>query len=253
MTAWSGLAPAEKKTCVVLCFGGFLSAFDHLTSSPNLLTRLWRIHRGGLGQNLQGIKVKGDGKVVKGSGAERGAEKQLGRVLLDIAKELERVRVGGGLAQDGARLQDDLVGAEVVALEKDELVFVRQVQRPLCVLHEAEVQGLDAGGGSIGAGVAGNEEFRAPEAGLDVVGTGSKDGLVATWPEIRVIGGVARTGERASGADLMVTSTGTVLTSNCAARQGTSEMLHLTQRGREDRSNEYCTGSSKKICSPATG
>lgn len=107
---------------------------------------------------------------------ELGAEEQGG--VVDVGEEHQRVRVGDVLAEDGARLEDDLVGAKVVALEEDELVLVGQVEGPRRVLHEAEVERLDARRGRVGAVVAGGDELTAAEADLDVVGARGEDGLV---------------------------------------------------------------------------
>lgn len=44
---------------------------------------------------------------------ELGAEQRLQRLAVDVAKKLQGVRVGLGVAaQDGARLEHELVGAE---------------------------------------------------------------------------------------------------------------------------------------------
>ena len=102
------------------------------------------------------------------------AEKDLGRVGIDVAKELQGVGIGGVAAKNGARLQDNLVGAEILALEEDQLVFVRQVERPGGVLLQTEVERLDAGGRGIGAVVARGQQLRSPEARLGV-----ENGLVA--------------------------------------------------------------------------
>lgn len=123
------------------------------------------------------VKVELDTKVVKGALGEGGAKQQRG--IVDVAKEHQRVRVGGRLVEDGARLQDDLVGAKVVALEKDHLVLVRQVERAGRVLHDAKVQRLDALGRRIRATVTGGQQLGAAEPKLDIVGARGKDGLVA--------------------------------------------------------------------------
>lgn len=125
---------------------------------------------------LQSIKVEEDAKVVEDARGEGGAEQEV--ALVDVAKELEGVGVGGVAAEDGAGLEHDLVGGEVVALEEDELVLVGEVEGPGGVLHEAEVEGLDAGGGGVGAGVGGGDELGAAEARLHVVGGGGEDGVV---------------------------------------------------------------------------
>lgn len=118
---------------------------------------------------------------MEGPLGECGAEEQRG--VVDVGEEHQRVRVGDGLVEQGARLQDDLVGAEVGALEEDELVLVRQVEGSLCVLHEAEVERLDACGGRVGAVVAGGDELATTEADLYVVGARCEDGLVAVKRE----------------------------------------------------------------------
>lgn len=109
--------------------------------------------------------------------SERGAEQQRG--ILDVGEEHQRVRVGHLLIEDGACLQDDLVGAEIVTFKENQLVLVGQVERTLSVLHDAEVKRLDASGGGIGAIVAGGEELSTAEADLDVVGARREDGVVA--------------------------------------------------------------------------
>lgn len=107
---------------------------------------------------------------------ELGAEQQ--RSVLDVGEQHQRVGIGDILVEDGASLQHDLVGAEVVALEEDHLVLMGQVERPRSVLHDTEVKGLDAGGGRVGAIVAGRKEFSTAETDLDIVGARRKDGLV---------------------------------------------------------------------------
>ena len=82
------------------------------------------------------------------------------------------------IIDDGPRLQRELVRAVVRRLEEDELVLVRVVEWARCVGAHAEVEGLDAGGGGVGAGVCGGQELGAAEAGLDVVGGGGEDGGV---------------------------------------------------------------------------
>jgi hypothetical protein len=67
-----------------------------------------------------------------------------------------------------------LVGAEVLALEKDELIFVRQVQGPYVVLSDAEVESLDALGTRVGPFVTCRDEFGSTKADLVV-----KNGLIA--------------------------------------------------------------------------
>lgn len=54
-----------------------------------------------------------------------------------------------------------------------------QVEGTLGILHETKVQRLDAGGGVVGATVAGGEQLGTAEADLDIVGAGRKDGVVA--------------------------------------------------------------------------
>ena len=105
-------------------------------------------------------------------GGKRGAEEQL--ALVEVAKELQRVWVCRVLPKDRARLQDELVRAEVLALEEGELVLVGEVQRPHIVLSDAEVEGFDALGARICAIVAGWDELGAPERDLVI-----EDGLIA--------------------------------------------------------------------------
>lgn len=127
-------------------------------------------------KNTLCVEVQRHAKVVERPLGELGAEEQRG--VVDVGEEHQRVRVGDVLAEDGARLEDDLVGAKVVALEEDELVLVGQVEGPRRVLHEAEVERLDARRGRVGAVVAGGDELAATEADLDVVGARGEDGLV---------------------------------------------------------------------------
>ncbi len=109
---------------------------------------------------------------MEGARLKRGAEQQLS--LVQVAKELERVRVGGVLPQDRARLEHKLVRAEVLALKKHELVLVGEVQRPHYVLQDAEVEGLDALCACVTSIVRDREELGTAEAGLAI-----EDGLVA--------------------------------------------------------------------------
>lgn len=111
--------------------------------------------------------------------SSEGSVEQYGSVV-DVAEQLQSVGVGGTAAsKDGTGLEDQLVRAEVVALEEDELVLVRQVQRPLGILHETEVQGLDASGARVSAAVAGGDQLSTPEARLDVVRARGEDGVIA--------------------------------------------------------------------------
>lgn len=98
--------------------------------------------------------------------------------LLDVAEQLQRVRVGRVLAQDGTRLEHHLVGRKVGTLEEDKLVLVREVERALRVLGQAEVQRLDARGGGVGPVVGRREQLGAPEARLHVGVRRRKDGRV---------------------------------------------------------------------------
>ena len=111
---------------------------------------------------------------MKDSRLEGHAEEQL--VLVDVAKQLKRVRVRRTLlAEDGPRLEDELVGAKVVALEERELVLVREVEGPLGVFEDAKVERLDARRARVRAGVAGGEELGPPEPGLAVEDGGVAD------------------------------------------------------------------------------
>jgi len=172
VTAFSAALPAEKKTWVVLAL---------VSREPG---------SGKEDVGLQGVEVQGHGKVVEDARLEGCAEEQL-RVV-DVAEQLQGVGVGRGAVQERARLEDQLVGAEVVAFEKHELVLVRQVERPPRVLQKAEVESLNTGSGRIGAGVARRDEFCTPEAGLDVIRAWCEDGVVAGMDT--VTGGVSRTG-----------------------------------------------------------
>lgn len=126
------------------------------------------------------VEVERDGKVAKDTGSEGCAEQNLGRVGVDVAKQLQSAGVDGAVAADQrAGLEHQLVGAEISALEEDELVLVGQVEGALGVRHEREVQGLDADSRVVGARVAGGQELGAAEASLDVVCAGGEDGLVA--------------------------------------------------------------------------
>jgi hypothetical protein len=109
---------------------------------------------------------------VKHAILKRRVEQQL--AVVQVAKQLQRVRVGRGLAQDGARLEHKLVGAEVGRLQKGELVLVREVERAHAVLEHAKVQRLDALGAGVGAVVAGGDQLGAAEGDLGV-----EDGVVA--------------------------------------------------------------------------
>ncbi len=113
-------------------------------------------------------EIQGHGKVAEHTGGKRGAEENLRWVRIHVADELEQIWVGGGLAEDGARLEDDLVRAEVFALEKRELVLVGEVQRALRICLYAEMQRLDTLRARIGPGVAGGEKLCSAEAGLAV-------------------------------------------------------------------------------------
>lgn len=126
------------------------------------------------------VEVKGQAEVVEDTLGEGGAEELL--ALLDVSKEDEAVWVhaslGGGV-KHGASLEDELVGAEVVALNESKLVLVRGVERASSILHQAEVQALHALGGRVSAIVAGREKLSTTEAELNVVCARSKNGLVA--------------------------------------------------------------------------
>jgi len=66
---------------------------------------------------------------------EWSAEEHRVGALVHIGEQLQCIRVFSSLTQDGAGLEDDLVGAKVITLEEDQLVFVRQVQWTLGVFH----------------------------------------------------------------------------------------------------------------------
>jgi hypothetical protein len=96
---------------------------------------------------VQSIKIQRHRKVVKHPRSKRHAKQNL--ILIDVSKQLEGIRVSSFPLrrrgpEDRARLQDELVRAEVVALQKDELILVRKIERPLRILHHAKVQRLDA-------------------------------------------------------------------------------------------------------------
>lgn len=123
--------------------------------------------------NIQSIKIQRQGKVVKHAGGEGRAKQQL--VLVGVAKDEQRVGIQPRVlhAQDGARLEHELVGAEVGRLEEGELVLVREVQGASVALHDAEVDRLDSDGAVVVAVVAGGQELGAAEGSLVV-----EDGIV---------------------------------------------------------------------------
>lgn len=106
------------------------------------------------------------------AGLELRAEEQL--PLVEVAKELERVGVLGILPEDRPGLQHKLVGAKVVALEKDELVLVGEVQWPHDILQDAEVEGLDALRARVRTIIAHGQQLGTAEADLAI-----EDGVVA--------------------------------------------------------------------------
>lgn len=53
-----------------------------------------------------------------------------------------------------------------------------QVERTLGVLHDAEVKGLDADGGIVGATVAGRKELSTTETGLDIGGARGENRVI---------------------------------------------------------------------------
>lgn len=112
---------------------------------------------------------------------EGGVEEDL--ALLDVAEEDEAVWVDtalGGGVQHSTSLENELVGAEVIAFHECELVLVREVEWTSSVLHQAEVEALHALGGRVCAIVAGRKKLSTAEAKLNVVCAGGKNGLVAT-------------------------------------------------------------------------
>lgn len=75
--------------------------------------------------NLLGVEVEGQTEVVEDALGEGGVEEDL--ALLDVAEQDQAVWVDtslGGGVQEGTRLEDELVGAEVVALHECKLVLV---------------------------------------------------------------------------------------------------------------------------------
>lgn len=142
-------------------------------------------------EDLSGVlgEVELDGEVVEDTLGELGLEELGDGAGVDVAEELEGVGVGGVLAKDGTGLKDDLVGAEVGALEEDKLVLVGQVQGTLGILHQAEVEGLDALGGGILSVVAEGQHLSAAEADLNVGLAGSEDRLVVDG-DLERLGGV---------------------------------------------------------------
>lgn len=121
---------------------------------------------------IQCVEVKLQGKVVESARGERCAKQQL--AVVEVAKELERVRVCGVLPKDRSGLENKLVCAEVLALEKCQLVLVGEVQRAHNILKDAEVERLDALGARVCAIVAHRDEFGAAESDLVI-----EDGVVA--------------------------------------------------------------------------
>lgn len=111
-------------------------------------------------------KIQLQRKVVKHAILKRRIKQQL--PVIHIPKQLQRVRVGRVLAQDGPCLEHKLVGAEVGALQKGELVLVREVERAHAVLEHAKVQRLDALRAGVSAVVAGGDQLGAAEGGLRV-------------------------------------------------------------------------------------
>lgn len=101
---------------------------------------------------------------MKDTGGEGCTKKQV--ALVDVAKELQRIRVRGILSEDRSRLQDKLVGAKVVTLKEHKLIFVRQIQRPNIIFENAEMKSFDSFGAGVGAAVARRYEFCAAEADL---------------------------------------------------------------------------------------
>lgn len=92
-------------------------------------------------------------------------------VLLQVTSRI-------AIIDDTPRFQRELIRAVVRRLEEDELVLVRVVERARGVGAHAEVEGLDASGRGVGAGVCGGHELGAAEADLDVVCGGGEDGGV---------------------------------------------------------------------------
>lgn len=136
---------------------------------------------GGRGFNLLCVEVEGQSEVVEDALGEGGVEEDL--ALLDVAEQDQAVWVDAALGrgvQHGTGLEDELVGAEVSALNERKLVLVREVEWASSVLHQAEVEALHALGGWVRAVVAGREKLGTAEAQLNIVCAGSENGLVAT-------------------------------------------------------------------------
>lgn len=99
----------------------------------------------GGGSSLLCIEVESQAKVVEDSLGEGGVEENL--ALLDVAEEDQAVWVDtslGGSVQHSTSLENELVGAEVIALHECKLVLVREVEWTSSVLHQAEVEALHA-------------------------------------------------------------------------------------------------------------
>lgn len=131
--------------------------------------------------NLLCVEVEGQAEVVEDALGEGGVEEDL--ALLDVAEQDQAVWVDTSLGsgvQEGTSLEDELVGAEVVALHECKLVLVREVEGASSVLHETEVKALHALGGRVGTVVAGREKLGTAETQLNIVCAGGENGLVAT-------------------------------------------------------------------------
>lgn len=124
------------------------------------------------GSNIQCIEIELESKVVESSRRESSAEQQL--AVINVAEQLKRVRVSGVLPEDCPSLENKLVGAEVGALEKGQLVLVREVQRAHDIFEDAEVEGLDPLRARVGAIVAGRDELGPAETDLVI-----ENGVVA--------------------------------------------------------------------------
>lgn len=91
------------------------------------------------------VEVEGQPEVMEDALGEGSVEEDL--ALLDVAEQDQAVRVNTSLrrrVQESTGLEDELVGAEVGALDECKLIFVREVERPRSVLHQAEMQALHA-------------------------------------------------------------------------------------------------------------
>jgi len=138
-------------------------------------------------------------------------EQSLHWVRVDIAEQLQRVRVGGTSTQNRPRLQHELICAEVIALQEDELILVTEVQRPVRVFHDAEVERFQTRCRCVRPVVARDEQLCSPKPGLHIISAWGEDGIVTKYALVYFHMLLPK-----SHPHLIVTSTGVVSTSNCS-------------------------------------